>query len=122
MFLLIFALALVALGALLRSTKDDVLQKCGYWCYGFAVIVALVVANVSCAGPTSPTAVYRFTFEPAPGCEPGVLPKEPSQKPNLIVQERDGAPVFVIWNFSDGTKLQMEFREVAGVFLVCKIL
>lgn len=49
MFLIIFAVFLVILGAVLRSTRDEVLTVCGSWLYGFAVVLVVIASSVSCA-------------------------------------------------------------------------
>ena len=120
MYLILFALALVVLGAWLRSTRDDVLQTCGLWCYAFAVAFAVIAANVGCTdSPTAPTSTRIFGWTAAPGCSP-TLPIPSRTSEPVLTLNLPGSLMQALWVSSDGSTLTVNFKPFgSGLFLVC---
>lgn len=115
MFLLIFAVALVLVGAWLRSTRDEVLRVCGVWLLAFALIFGVIAFAVGCSeSPTAPTSVVRFAWAapPSGGCTP-----------TLPIPEQIGMPiggVKPLWIWSKDNKVfTYEMKREYGFYFVC---
>lgn len=87
---------------------------------GFLGLGILCLSLIGCSSPTAPTETLRLVFAAAPGCAPGVI-TEPKYPLVAWVQLPGSQDASALYLNGDGTTMRVEFKQIAGVFMVCAV-
>jgi hypothetical protein len=81
--------------------------------------VLILLFGISCSSPTAPSSTLQFVFAPAPGCTPGEIhAPRPMSNPFAVLNLAQ----VQAWWLIDGKSVGYEFKNVGGLWLVCKAI